>query len=206
MADRKIVYPIVPSRFTDEKWDKILDFIREEGCTPFDHRRGTPFSDFEFGIGREKTLRFMINIMRQCDAAWIFGVSEGCLGELNSAFYNGMEISGFYNFDPEWEKYYGELKQKYADPIARIRGENRLIAVVGSRAVGKTYWIDHLIRMYDDLGILRRIRNTTTRKPRDNKDHLYYNFFSKEEFRRDIKARHFLDHDTHYCDYYGFSI
>ncbi|MBI5139938.1 MAG: hypothetical protein HZA94_00610 [Candidatus Vogelbacteria bacterium] len=101
----KIVYPIVPSRFNMEAWDKILQSIRRQGYTPFDHRRGASFKDFEIGLGRAKTLSFLIN-MKQCDAVWIFGISEGAMGEFKVAIEmqklnRNVEIRCFQNFDPE---------------------------------------------------------------------------------------------------------
>ncbi len=210
-SKNKIVYPVVPSRLKDDIWRQILDFIRQQGCTPFDHRRGAPFEDFELCIGRNKTLAFLIEVMKICDAIWVFGISEGVMGEFKAALdmndamgEKRIEILGFYGFDPEWEKYYNRLKPKYGDLIARLRGKFRLIALVGPRAVGKTFWTDALISFYGNR--LARIRNTTTRQPRDDRDRLSYNFISEEEFRRGIAAGYFLEHDIYHDVYYGSSM
>ncbi|MBI3632789.1 MAG: hypothetical protein HY226_00700 [Candidatus Vogelbacteria bacterium] len=209
MTLKKIVYPIAPSRLNNETWDKILDFIRKQGCTPFDHRRGAPFDDFELKLGREKTLLFLKNIMTQCDAAWVFGISEGGMGEFKSALDmrdagSPIEILCFYDFDPEWEKYYEKLKPKFGDLISRLRGSNRLIALVGSRAVGKTFWADQLIATYGEK--LARVKNTTTRSPRNERDHLTYNFVSEEEFARGVESGNFLEHDLYNGAHYGSSM
>lgn len=209
MVRKKIVYPIVPSRFDMETWDIILNFIREKGYVPFDHRRGAPFEDFELKLGRKKTLSFLINIMRQCDVVWIFGISEGGMGEFKTALdirdTNGnIEILVSLDFDPEWEKYYNELKRGYGNPIERLRGTSRLLALVGPRAVGKTFWIDQLTEAHgSNLG---RIRNTTTRKPRNDRDHLSYHFVSKREFEQGLRENRFLEHDVNDGEYYGSSI
>ncbi|MBI3633879.1 MAG: hypothetical protein HY226_06370 [Candidatus Vogelbacteria bacterium] len=209
MIAKKIVYPIAPSRLNNETWDKILNFIRKQGCTPFDHRRGAPFDDFELKLGREKTLLFLKNIMTQCDAAWVFGISEGGMGEFKSALDmrdtgSQIEILCFYDFDPEWEKYYEKLKPKFGDLISRLRGTNKLIALVGSRAVGKTFWADQLIATYGER--LVRVKNTTTRSPRNERDHLTYNFISEKDFRCGIEAGNFLEYDLYNGAYYGSSM
>lgn len=206
LAKKKIVYPAVPSRLSNEIWGKILAFIRKEGHVPFDHRLGVPFNDFERGLGRGKTLKFLIDIMKQCDAVWIFGMSEGVLGEFKTALDmrdsgSDIEVAGFYGFDPEWDRYYRDLGQKYGDPITRFRGKNRLIALVGQRAVGKTFLIDRLVGLAGhNVG---RIKNTTTRKPRDKRDHLSYSFISKREFRRRLQGGYFLESDVYRGEYYG---
>ena len=209
----KIIYPIVPSRFSTETWDEILDFLRSKGYIPFDHRRGAPFDDFEKKLGRERALEFLINIMRQCDATAICGISEGGMNEFKTALATRrsgkkLEILGFYNFDPDWEKYYEELKPKYGDLITELRGKNRLITLVGPRAVGKTFWINYLIMKYAHR--LGRVKNTTTRKPRDGLDYLSYNFISEEEFVEGLKNHLFLECDVNENegrkDYYGSSM
>ncbi len=209
MKPSKIVYPVVPSRFNDETWDKILDFIRIKGYVPFDHRRGVPYKDFELGLGRAKTLDFLIRVMKQCDAVWIFGISEGAMGELKVAIEmkeggSSIEILGFYNFDPEWDKYYEKLRKKYGDLIAHLRGKRRLIILVGPRAVGKTFWSDKIISIFGNR--LGRIKNTTTRPPRDEKDHLSYRFVSKRVFKQEIREGKFLEYDKYRGRYYGSSV
>ncbi|MBI5139937.1 MAG: hypothetical protein HZA94_00605 [Candidatus Vogelbacteria bacterium] len=61
---------------------------------------------------------------------------------------------------------------------------------MGPRAVGKTFWIDYLLETYGSR--LGRVKNTTTRAPRDERDHMSYNFISKKEFRNGLRGHRFL--------------
>ena len=210
---RKIVYPIFPSRLSMEAYDRFLEFLHEKGYAPFDHRRGAPFKWFENEVGRPRTLEFLIKQMRSCDAAAVGGISSGGMSEFAVALeiawpHKKFEVCGFYGFDPEWDKYYEELKPEYGDLIRELRGPNRLIAFVGPRAVGKTFWIDTLLE--ESGGAIGRIKNTTTRIPRNDADCLSYNFVSKEEFELGLKEYRFLEHDWNENngrkDYYGSSL
>lgn len=167
------------------------------------------FKDFEGGrIGRERTLKFMIGYMRLCQTVGIFGISDGVMGELKDALDEGKEIRVFYGLDPEWEKMYEQLKGKYSDLFARLRGKNHLIALVGPRCVGKTFWSDRLLEKLK--GKLLRVKNTTTRAPRDKKDYDSYRFISKKEFRKGIREYRFLEWDKYpkkpNGHYYGSSL
>ncbi|MEK7066534.1 MAG: hypothetical protein AAB965_03135, partial [Patescibacteria group bacterium] len=75
-------------------------------------------------------------------------------------------------------------------------------------AVGKTFWIDTLLKKWE--GAIGRIKNTTTRLPRNDADYLSYNFISKEEFEQWIKDGRFLEYDVNESggrnDYYGSSL
>lgn len=79
-----------------------------------------------------------------------------------------------------------------------------LIALVGPSGVGKTFWSNRLIEYFG--GKLRRIKNTTTRQPRDERDYESYNFVSREDFEKGIKDGCFLEWDEYLDNYYGSSL
>lgn len=200
----KIMYCAMPTRLQRLKGlaKKIARRCGYAPTVPFDVGA---FKDFEGGrIGRERTLKFMIGYMRLCQTVGIFGISDGVMGELKDALDEGKEIRVFYGLDPEWEKMYEQLKGKYSDLFARLRGKNHLIALVGPRCVGKTFWSDRLLEKLKDQ--LLRVKNTTTREPRDKKDHDSYRFISKKEFRKGIGEYQFLEWDKYQGCYYGSSL
>ena len=82
--------------------------------------------------------------------------------------------------------------------------QNVLIVLVGPSAIGKTYWSDHLLKKLK--GVLKRVKNTTTRPPRDEIDKLSYEFISKEEFEKKIQKGKFLEYDSYLGNYYGSSL
>ncbi len=209
MSSKKIVYPAVPSRFNDEKWNQILDFIRGQGHIPFDHRCGVPFEDFEEGLGRERTLKFLIGTMHCCDMLWIFGCSEGVMGEWkaildisNTKAPCSIRVSA--EFDPEWQEYYKMLSPKYGDLLTQVRARQKLFAFVGPRAIGKSFWIDRLINHYG--GRLGQVKTNSSRGLRNEADYRSYNLMSREEFEHGIEKGKFLEHDIYHGHYYGCSM
>lgn len=210
----KIMYCAVPTRLSQmENWPKLRDEIkswaRRMGYAPVIPFDVGPYEDFEGNprIGRERTLKYMLDFMAIHDVVGIFGISSGVMSELKCALDLGKEIHVFHGLDPGWEKYYEELRHKYGDLLKRLRGSHHLIALVGQRAVGKTFWSNWLIDYFGDR--LRRIKNTTTRQPRDEKDHESYNFISREEFERGIKEYRFLEWDRYPKEngnFYGSSL
>lgn len=79
-----------------------------------------------------------------------------------------------------------------------------LVALVGPSGVGKTFWSGRLIERFG--GKLRRIKSTTTRSPRDERDYESYNFVSREDFERGVNERRFLEWDEYLGNYYGSSL
>ncbi len=201
----KIMYCAFPTRLRHLR-DKVKTFAKSHGYAPVIPFDIGDYDDFEGNpaIGRERTLKFMIGVMKSCDVIGVFGISEGVMGELKNALDLGMEIHVFHGLDPEWEKYYEVLKDKYGDLLRRLRGSNHLFALIGARAVGKTFWSNILMAHFG--GKLRRVKNTTTRKPRDASDHESYNFVSEEEFKRGIGEYRFLEWDYYLGNYYGSSL
>lgn len=201
----KIMYCAFPTRLRHLR-ETIRIRARAMGYAPVIPFDCGDFEDFEGNprIGRAKTLQFMLSIMRGCDVVGVFGISAGVMGEIKTALDFHMEVHVYHGLDPEWDRYYNLLKAEYGDQLQRLRGEHYLIALVGPSAVGKTYWANRLIERY--AGRLRRVKNTTTRPPRNLADHDSYNFVSRQAFERGIVNSQFLEYDQYLDQYYGSSL
>ncbi len=215
--------------------DRMIEFARSKGFAPVHPFSCGDFCDFEGGIvGREGTLQWTLHLQRGCHWSGYFGISDGVMRELQDRLRWDEEkrIRVFYEddagvpFDPEWEAQYDVLKKKYGDLLAKLRGPHRMIALVGPSAVGKTYWIERLIRAHGERpwdplfrklrwipflkslsdGRLMRVKNTTTRPPRDERDGHYYNRVSEKQFLEGVENREFLEHDSYLGNYYGSSL
>lgn len=81
---------------------------------------------------------------------------------------------------------------------------NVLIVLVGPSAIGKTYWSDYLLKK--TIGMVKRVKTTTTRPPRNEADNLSYNFISRKEFEKGIKSGRFFEYDNYLGNYYGSSL
>jgi guanylate kinase len=193
--------------------DRIVQFARQKGFAPVNPFLCGDFQDFEGGlVGREGTLRWTLHLQRGCHWSGYFGISEGVMRELEDRLEWDTErhMRVFYEdeqgmpFDEKWQAEYERLKGKYGDLLAELRGRNRLIAFVGPSAVGKTYWIEHLMQLYGNS--LQRVKNTTTRPPRDANDERYYHRVSLEQFNDGIDGHEFLEHDRYLGHYYGSSL
>ena len=192
---------------------KIVEFARKKGFAPVNPFTCGDFQDFEDGaVGREGTLQWTLHLQRGCYWSGYFGISEGVMREIEDRLKwdseNRMRI--FYEddagvlFDPQWNEEYARLSKKFGDLLAELRGRHRLIAFVGPSATGKTYWIERLIRQYRKK--LERVKNTTTRPPRDESDRKYYNRATKDEFLAYAESREFLEYDQYLGHYYGSSL
>lgn len=193
--------------------NRILDFIRQKGFAPLNPFDCGDFQDFEGGIvGREGTLDWTLYLQRGCHWSGYFGISDGVMKELQDRLKWDKEkrIRVFYEddkgkpFDEKWEQEYEVLKKKYGDLLAEFKGKNYLIVLVGPRAVGKTYAIEKLISEFGSR--LKRVKNFTTRQPRNDQDKKYYYFVSKDQFLERLNNFDFLEHDEHEDDYYGSSL
>lgn len=204
MPNNKIMYCAMATRLRHLR-EKVKEIARRWGYAPVIPFDIGDLEDFEKGVvGREGSLEYMLYINRYPKSdTGIFMISDGAMGEFRDALDSKKEIRVDLSLDPEWEKYYEELKPKYGDLFARLRGPNYLIALVGPRAIGKTFWSDHLLRIFPEK--LQRVKNTTTREPRNEKDYESYNFISREEFENGIRENRFLEYDQYQGNYYGSS-
>lgn len=181
----KIMYCAIPTRIRDCA-PQVRRLAREAGYAPVIPFDVGPYEDFEGGqIGRARTLEFMIEIQRNCDALGFFGVSEGTMGELNDALVRKQHVRIFRGFDPDWDAEYFKQRVRWGGLIERLTSEHPLFVLVGPSAIGKTYWIDRLLARFK--GKLNRVKNTTTRQKRDEWDEQSYRFISKTEFKRGVK-------------------
>ena len=203
----KTMYCAFPTRLMEQK-EITKNAARDLGyvpVSPFDLGTREDWEDNP-AFGREKTLAFMLKLMHINDAVGIFGISEGVLKEWESALDSGQEIRIVYGYDPQWEEYANksEFKVRYQKLLRRTLGPNCLFALVGPRAVGKTYWSEKLVAHFDKT--LKRVKNTTSRPPRDEKDYESYNFVSRDEFREKLDKNGFLEWDSYQGEYYGSSL
>ena len=199
----KIMYCAIPTRLRHLR-EPIRRAARELGYAPVIPFDIGEYEDFEGGsIGRARTLKFMLHVMEFCDTTGIFGISDGTMLEIFESLKQQKEIKTFPSFDPEWGTQYEKLKGKYDSPLEKLRGKNFLIALVGPSAIGKTFWSDKLLQRFKDK--LIRVKNTTTRSPRNERDHLSYTFIAREEFEKGIQNQRFLEWDYYLGNYYGTS-
>ncbi|MDO8466889.1 MAG: hypothetical protein Q7S83_01985 [bacterium] len=200
----KIMYCAMPTRLTHLS-AKVRRIAWQAGFAPSIPFDVGPFKYFEGGIiGRTETLRFMIDYMKICGTVGIFGISEGVMGELKTALDEGKKIRVFPGLDPEWDAMYEKLKCKYSDLFARLRGPHQLFNLVGAKAIGKTFWSNWLLEQLGDC--LARVKNTTTRQPRDKRDYESYRFVTKEEFLKSRAEHKFLETVWYHDNYYGSSL
>ena len=207
--NRKIMYCAIPTRMRSFG-EKAKEIARKTGYSPVVPFDALSYEDSEGGpLSRGRTLRFDIDLMRCCDTLDVFGIAPGVMGEIRDALDRKMDIRVFYGHDPKWEKEYQTLSSsaKHGDLLAELRGPHRLIALVGQSAIGKNYWSEKLIEIFD--GIIRGVKNTTTRQRRlgkEKEDNLTYNFVSREEFEKGIVEQRFIEHDEYLGNYYGSSM
>ncbi len=205
----RIMYCAFPTRLRHLR-EQIKQIARACGYAPVIPFDIGDFEDFEGNprIGRPPTIEFMLHVLggkkNGCGTLGMFGISDGSMGELERALDAGKPIRVFPDLDPDWNKMYEQLRYKYGDLLARLRGKNRLLPLVGARAIGKTFWSDFLLK-YFGAG-LGRVKNTTTRSPRNKADYKSYRFVSKEEFEKGIREHQFLEWDEYQGSLYGSSL
>lgn len=77
------------------------------------------------------------------------------------------------------------------------------LAVCGNSGVGKTTFVDALIREYPDR--FRRAKSVTTRPRRDGEGLVEYDFVSEKEFECMVESGHLLNADHVHGNWYGIS-
>ncbi|MHA1832730.1 MAG: hypothetical protein ACTSV7_01955 [Candidatus Baldrarchaeia archaeon] len=109
----RLIYCATPSRLVKDK-EKIMDFVKNEGCAPLHPFCALPYDYFEGGkVGRQKTLEYCLRLIDISDEFWLFGVSDGTLIEFYYCYKNGKPIRNYLKeFDPCWKKYYQKIKDK----------------------------------------------------------------------------------------------
>ena len=202
-----IMYVAHPTRMRQES-EALCDFVWKKGYAPVNPFMCGEYRHFEGGIiSREASLEFCLNIQKGCGITGVFGISEGVLGEIQDRLKWDPQknFRFFYGFDSQWDSEYEKLKEKYGDILSQFR-KHQLVVLVGPRAAGKTHLINGITGgTWADLYNIRRVRNTTTRKPRDDEDKKSYNFISQSEFLEGIDNDEFLEHDEYAGNFYGCS-
>lgn len=204
-----VMYVAHPTRLRD-KGDAIEEYAYKMGFAPVNPFGCGKYEFFEGGrMGRAKTLDFGLSVQRRlCGHTGVFGISDGVLGEVEDRLKWDKEkrIWIYYDagFDPRWDSEYERLSKIRGDLFSVLRGNNTLIALVGPSAVGKTFWIERLKQGFGKK--IERVRNVTTRKPRDGNDEKYYHVVDRQQFKKGIEIRSFLEHDEYLGNYYGSSI
>jgi len=214
----RLAYLAHPHRMK-EMGDIFEDYVRKLGREPVNPFASERDKDGKFRkdnieeglVGRPAMLKLGICTQHGCGETDVLGISEGVVGEVADRLDWDSEknIRVFYSpgpdlpaFDPMWDEEWDRWK---AGPVfAALRGKNRLIGLVGGRLVGKTYAIEKAIRQFGDK--LKRVRNVTTRDPRNEQDKKYYYFVTKEQFETGIKNCAFLEYDDPFGQYHGSSL
>ncbi|NCN52896.1 hypothetical protein GW950_00340 [Candidatus Wolfebacteria bacterium] len=219
---------ILPSWFTNEKtWKEMVMYVAHptklrhlgEEIEAYAYKAGfSPVNPFGCGqykyfeggrMGRPRTLDYGLSLQKTlCGNTGVFGISDGVMNEVRHRLTWDREkniwIFKDAGFDPDWDSEYFRFSKKYGDLFAEIRGKKWLIAFVGPSAIGKTYWIENLKRYYGQR--LERVKNVTTRLPRDSNDKKYYYIVSKEQFEFAREECRFMEHDEYLGNYYGSSL
>lgn len=186
---------------------EILDAVYSLGLSPIfagdiveraygdDNRRLDP------ALARKQTMEFLIRFMLQIEVFVLCGISHGTLQELIAALDARKPIYVVLQYQPNWRERYVELKDKYGDPLARLKRSRVFVTLTGERGVGKTWGSAFAIERYsNELG---RVLSTTTRPRRSNEDLDSYHFISEDEFRRKLGASLFIEHDIYEKNLYG---
>jgi guanylate kinase len=118
-------------------------------------------------------------------------------------------IRVFPEFDSDWNEYYTKLILEFGDLSLRLRAKHTVYAIVGPRAVGKTFWMKRLVTCLggENFGVLKQVKTNTSRPPEErDKNDQTYKFWSREDFERGLSDGKFLEHDTYHGHLYGSSM
>ena len=119
-----LIYCATPARLANRK-KEIMDFVTKQGFGPFHPFQAFEYERFEGGpVGREKTIEFCCRAIDICDEFWLFGISEGTLTELCHALKRKKPMRLVLDeFDKNWQKEYRRLKNKFNDPLSKIKSD-----------------------------------------------------------------------------------
>lgn len=118
----KLIYCATPSRLV-HRIDKIMDFVTDQGNAPLHPFQAFPYERYEGNpeIGRTKSMEWCLRLVDISDEFYMFGVSNGTLEEVAHAIKTIKPVTLYFDgFDPEWEKFYRELGQKYGNPLDKL--------------------------------------------------------------------------------------
>ena len=97
----------------------IMNFVTNQDYAPLHPFQAFPYERFEGNpkIGRTKSMEWCLKLIDISDEFWMFGVSNGTLEEVEHAKTIIPVKLKFGGFDPEWEKFYKNLGEKYGNPL-----------------------------------------------------------------------------------------
>ena len=201
----RLMYIAHPRRLHDQGFSPLFcEVAKKAGYTAINTFSLDTGEALENGlVGRPTALELDMCLQRGCGVSGYFGLSEGTMGELDDRLKWDPDRRNFRVFpqhDPMWDRDY----PRYQELFERLRGNNRLVAIVGPSGIKKTYWID---RLQNELGpAIQRVKNVTTRQPRDEQDSKRYYIVTKSQFEEGLKNSAFFDYDIHFNEYYGCSL
>ena len=214
-GEQALIYLAHPTRNMSQgdRLKTFVDNLGYEGIDPFDIKGYKGRNLEKSRVGRSAILKLDLNIQRSCGVTGIFGISEGVMGEGRDRLewdplknIRVFRKDGEGEFDERWDEEYEKWSRdpRYGDVFKDLRGHYRLVDFVGPSAIGKTYWTEKLKRRFGNR--LQRVRNVTTRQPRDDNDKKYYYFVTHQQFEEGIGQSVFLEHDRYLDQYYGSSL
>ncbi|MBS3056551.1 MAG: hypothetical protein J4473_03905 [Candidatus Aenigmarchaeota archaeon] len=113
----KLIFCATPSRLENKK-ESIMDFVTKQGFGPLHPFQALPLKRFEHGpIGRKKCMEFCLRLIDAADEFWVFGISKGTMQEIKYAAEKRKIIRLFLEWDPDWKKFYEELKKEYGEVL-----------------------------------------------------------------------------------------
>ncbi len=117
----KLIYCATPSRLAG-KTGEIMDFVTNKGYAPLHPFQAFPYERFEGNpnIGRKKTMEWCFRTVEISDEVWLFGISDGTLGESQYGLKIGKLIVPKLQFDSQGRSLYQKLGSKYDLKLRKI--------------------------------------------------------------------------------------
>lgn len=188
--------PGIGERLEEFVWKRGFAGVSPFGCGKYKY--------FEGGgrVPRQEVIKWTLYLQRYFGHSGYFAFSDGVMDEFGDRLVwdkeRRMRVFLYDDdgmpFDPSWEEKYEMLKPKYGDLLAELRGKYHLVGVVASRAAGKTFLMEAATKHFSGL---ERVRNFTTRQPREPQDDHYYQFVSCDQFQAGIRNSRFLEWDEY---------
>lgn len=122
-----LTYCALPSRLHDLT-DDSYQFVISQGHAPLHPFKALPQGK-DFGdngrFGRDFALKFAFRMVGICDQFYLFGMSDGTVQEAEKALELKLPINlHVERFDPDWRRYYPQLRDKYPFLEGLIRNNN----------------------------------------------------------------------------------
>ncbi len=118
-----LIYCSIPSRLVLADatiLSRINEYVVEKGELPLNPFVVFPSDIYDhpkINVQKEQALDYYFRFVDACERLWLFGISDGTLRESSRAKKDGKAIGLHLDFDPEWMKYYPQLKGRYGDHL-----------------------------------------------------------------------------------------